>query len=151
MAQTGSVRIWWDVDVGAYRMITPFNKAFVDTFKVILPASERAYDVDSKVWTFWEKHLTNVEALVTKLWGNAPVVITRSQAERASQSTGISNQSIPIDSVIASFVKLIPYEAMQQAYKRAAMLLHPDRGGDMEQMSKMNAAWQRLEKELYKK
>ena len=153
MAQPGTIRIWWDVDAEAYRMITPFNAAFKALFEQVLPASARSFDYDSKIWTFQEQYLTKVSELVKKLWTVEPVVVSKEQAQKAS-TAGVGNATTnPLDKVIVDFVRMIPYEAMQQAYRRAAMLMHPDRNpqASMDEMSKMNASWQRLEKELYKK
>ncbi len=144
-----NLRIWWDQDVEAYRLSNPYNQAFVDFFKSAYPVSDREWDPSSKMWTFVEKHLDSVVLLVEKIYKQKPVVISKQQAQRASTPPNV--QALPINDVIASFVHMVPYEAMQKAYRHAALLMHPDRGGDMEQMSKMNAVWQRLEKELYKK
>ena len=149
VAQT-IINIWWNPDAEAYNMIVPYSTGFKTAFELALPASDRSFDFDTKIWTFTERHLTAIASLVEKLWHTKPTIITRIQVERANSGGNIIT-SATIDSVIATFVKMLPYEAMQQAYKRAAMLMHPDRGGDMEQMSKLNAAWQRLERELYKK
>ena len=48
-------------------------------------------------------------------------------------------------------MKLLPFDAAQSAYRKAALLLHPNKGGDKEKMTRVNALWSRIENELYRK
>jgi hypothetical protein len=147
MAASGTVRIWWDPDMQAYRLVTPYSDAFKQAFMAFIPGSDRFWDASAKSWTFSEKHLTQVFLLVEKVFGSKPTVITRAQAEKASVPPSVA--SSPLDSLILKFFRLLPYEAVQKAYRHAAMSLHPDHGGDMEKMSSLNSLWQRIEKEIY--
>jgi len=61
-------------------------------------------------------------------------------------------QKRPLDSVLLTFVKLLPYTAAQAAFRKAAMELHPDKnGGNGDRMSALNASWTRIETEFYRK
>jgi len=102
-------------------------------------------DDSTKIWTFTEKWLAPTLALI-KLIGVNPVVITRAQA---GASAGASSSRKPIDAVLLDFVKLLPFDAAQSAYRKAALAFHPDKGGDMARMSALNAAWERIQKEVY--
>ena len=155
---TSNHRIWWDQDVQSYRMVVPFNKEFNNAYNTLFPASERVFDFRSRSWTLTEKILPATVLLLEKMFGVKPMVITRGQTEQAKPLT----KNTPIDTVIADFVKMIPYEAMQKAYRQASMMMHPDHmNGSLkteedkkkanENMSKMNACWQRLEQDFYKK
>jgi len=144
-----AVRIWWDKDLEGYYMTMPFHKVFVDTLKQVVPGSDRGYNPAAKTWSFTEKWLAPVTQLVTKIFGTPPQVLTRAEAEKASApSVGVNSK---LDTVVLKFFQLLPYEAAQRAYKAAAMTLHPDRGGKMEDMSELNALWTRIEKEVYKR
>lgn len=149
-----SVRIWWDASVSAYRLSSSYNKDLVDALKSQIPASDRSMDSRTKIWTFTEKWLTPIQATI-KLINAQLTLITRAQAEQARVgATGAgagagSSSRRPIDAVIVDFVKLLPYDAAQSAYRKAAMLLHPDRGGSMESMSALNAVWERIQKEVF--
>lgn len=147
---TTNVKIWWDVSVDAYRMNSPFNKALVDAMHQVIPYSDRSFDRDTKVWTFAEKYLAPLLVLL-KTIGILPSVITRAQAEQAqtSSSSGSAHKGKPVDAIIVEFVKLVPYDCMLKAYRAAAMQLHPDRGGNMDKMTSLNAAWDRIQKEVY--
>jgi hypothetical protein len=101
------------------------------------------------VWTFVERQLDPLLKLF-KLMGIAPVVITRAQTEQASQSTPKGPQrGQPIAEIALEFMRVAGPDAMQKAYRAAALALHPDRGGSKDAMSSLNAAWDRLQKELY--
>jgi len=50
-----------------------------------------------------------------------------------------------LDRAILDFVRSIPYSAVQSAYRSAAKELHPDRGGNCEQMTELNRLWEILE------
>jgi len=150
MSQT-TVRIWWDASIQAYRLSSSYNKDFVDALKNLIPASDRSFDPQSKIWTFVEKWLGPIQSFC-KTAHVVPTLITRQQAEQAAQarpsaspSTGVL-MTDPNDRDLLDFAKLLTFESAQAAYRRAALALHPDKGGDMAQMSKLNAVWQRLEK-----
>lgn len=154
-----SVRIWWDASVQAYRLASPFNKALVDALKQHIPVSDRSYDPQTKIWTFVEKQLAALQALLTII-GLPPIVITRQQVEQQqqqqaasqSQSNGslpATQRGLPLSDVVLQFVRVVPYDAMLKAYRLAALALHPDRGGSPDAMSTLNATWSRLEKDIY--
>jgi hypothetical protein len=46
---------------------------------------------------------------------------------------------------VSHFVGLLPFEALQAAYRAAAKLFHPDLGGDSEEMKRLNSAWVQVE------
>lgn len=148
MANNNS-RLWWDASVNAYRMTVPYNATFNELFKNLIPHSDRNWNKDSKVWTITEQYFAATKALIEKTFG-PPIVIDRAAQEKASQPPPV--KTAPIDNVILQFAKLLPYDAMQKAYRAASMVLHPDRpGGDMDKMSSLNACWTRIEQEFFKK
>lgn len=155
MTPIGNIRIWWDTSVSAYRMASPYNATLIDSIKNQIPISDRSYDPFTKIWTFVERQLAPLQALL-KLIGAQATVITRLQAEAsAAQSTssgnGASARNVkPLDTVIVEFVRLLPIDAAKAAYRRAAMDLHPDKqGGASDKMTALNIAWDRIQKEVY--
>jgi len=147
---TTNVRIWWDASVQAYRMASPYNKDLVEAVKTFIPVSDRSYDPQTKIWTIVERQLTPLTGLFKTL-NIQPTVITRQQTEQAAQSqpNGAQKRGLDIAVVALDFMRLAGPDAMQKAFRAAAMTLHPDRGGSMDKMSALNAAWERLQKELY--
>jgi hypothetical protein len=156
MPQQLNIRIWWDASVSAYRMTSPYNASLVDALKQFIPVSDRSYDPATKVWTFVERQLAPLQGLLKQL-NMQPVIITRAQAEQAAQQAASSagSQSTaaqrvkPLDTVIIEFVRLLPYDAMRSAYRKAAMELHPDKGGSAERSAQLNDNWSRIAKEVY--
>ena len=76
-------------------------------------------------------------------------ILTREQTEKATSPTIAKSKTL--NEVLLDFVLLLPNDALQKAYRSAAMTLHPDRGGDMEKMARLNALWQRIETERINK
>jgi hypothetical protein len=145
--------IFWDTSVQAYRMKCQFKPQLIEFLKKQIPHSERSWDESSKIWTFTEKYLDGVRLLAETIFTkNECAVLTRAQVEAAQKppAGGISVRTLnAIDSALADFMRLISYDAARAAYRRAAVELHPDKGGDMEKMSKLNALWTKIEKEVY--
>jgi len=144
----GQVRIWWDTSIGAYRLSSPYSKELVEGLKGFIPVSDRSFDPSTKIWTITERYLTPVQAMLLRL-RMQPTVITRQQAEQASQSSPQQTRGIPVTDALTRFCKLLPYEAMRKAYLIASMSMHPDKGGNMDIYTEFNSLWQRLEKEFW--
>lgn len=145
-------RVWWDPGVSAYRAQFPFKQQIVDFLKQFIPHSEREWNGDTKTWTFTESYLDGTVKFLQICFGNQEVAtVTRTQYEAQQQprsSVAVSKLNTN-DMLLVDFMKLIPYEAARAAYRQAAILLHPDKGGDMEKMSKVNALWTKIQKEVY--
>lgn len=153
MPSNVNVRIWWDPSVQAYRFASSYSKEIVDFLGKSIPVSDRSWDPTTKIWTFVEKQLQPILGFL-KLAGVTPVLMTRQQVEAASQAksntnTGVSSQRKPLDTVLIEFVRLLPYDAAKTAYRKAALELHPDRGGDASKAASLNDAWTRISKEVY--
>lgn len=149
MTPVTNVRVWWDASVSAYRLASPYNKDLVEGVKATIPISDRSFDPTTKVWTFVERQLDPLLKFF-KLMNIQPVVITRAQTEQASQSTPQGpRRGAAIAEVALEFMRVAGSDAMQKAYRAAALTHHPDRGGSMDKMSALNAAWERLQKEIF--
>lgn len=143
------VRIWWDTRIQGYRLECPYNKSFVEGALKIIPAAQRGFDPETKFWMFEEKWLSPIQIAAERIFGKSSVnILTKEKVEAASQPSSVIRKSL--DEILLDFMKLLPYEAAQKAYKTAALSYHPDRiGGSMDKMSLLNSLWQRIEKELY--
>lgn len=152
---SGNVRIWWDVSVGAFRMAAPYNAKFLELLKSLVPGSDRSWDDQTKIWTFTERFYGAIKNLLDQVYGATNIsVVTRQQAEAAAAAQSAGARAIssnPIDTTILQFFKMLPYDAARKAYIVAAAQLHPDKGGSLDSMSTFNAAWQKLEREFFKK
>jgi hypothetical protein len=145
-----SVHIWWDLKIDAYKLSTSYNQVLIDTLKNAIPVSDWDYDKQSRTWTFAEKYLDKLLPLF-QLLNITPHVTTRAQAQAhdTARRSGPLTQRSSVDTVIIEFVKLTPFDAMLKAYRAAQMTLHPDRGGDPDKSARLNAAWERVKKEVY--
>jgi len=139
------VRIWWDRDIQGYHIESPYNPQLVNGLKSIIPASDRAYDPVTKIWTFSERWFSPVKTVCDRLYGNQVSYLTRESTERATAPAVIKHKSL--DEVLLAFSRLLPNNALRKAYLVAATELHPDRGGNMEKMAELNALWARIEEE----
>jgi hypothetical protein len=149
MTNPTGVKFWWDEDVQAYRMVSPYRRDFLDLMKQLVPASDRAWTADSHTWTVTERFLEPVKQLAEKIFQCKATVVTKDQTKKATTPPALAKATI--DVTIVKFFKLLPYEAAQKAYREAAMRLHPDRNPNstMDAMTDLNACWQKLEKELF--
>ncbi len=159
---TAKCRIWYDVDIQAYYISTPYSEQFVNFIKIAVPVSDRGYDPSTKHWTFTEKWFDVVLDLAKKVWRNPGEVVctTKAQAEQAAQAQASSQQQrttsapvhkAPLDQIFADFMRLISFDAANAAYRKAALEFHPDRNqGKDDKMSHLNALFTRIKEEKQK-
>jgi len=153
---------FWDTSVQAYRLKMQGDwqktEKIVEFLKKQIPHSDRSLDVQevagkkNYTWTFTEKYFDGTVKFLHLVFGSGEVaVITRAQVEaaQAPKMPLAGAASNPQAALCYEFLKALTFEDVQKAYRNAAIRLHPDRGGDMEQMSKVNSLWTRLQKELY--
>lgn len=155
-------QLFWDSSVSAYRlkMHGDWSKTekIVQFLKQQIPHSDRELkvDIDPKTnkkdytWTFTEKYFDGTVKFLHIVFGAGEVaVVTRAQVEAAQQPRVPIASGSPLGNICLEFMQTIPFEAAQKAYREAAIRCHPDRGGNMEQMSKINALWTKIQKEIY--
>lgn len=143
-------KIWWSEDIQAYYVSTPCSKEFVDFIKIAVPVSDRAYDPSTKHWTISEKWLSVVADTAKKVWRSPGdvVIIDKKATQAASLPPPVRSQKI--DDIYLDFVKLLSFDALQAAYRKAALELHPDKlgpGGDMTKMTRLNELFTRIKQE----
>jgi hypothetical protein len=155
MTRLTVVRIWWDgPPVNAYRVSFPYNKELSELLSNKIPISDRSFDGASKTWVIVERQLPLVQTLLNfvraqvKLTSRADAEAHQAQS-RQYANPGASTSRAPIDTAIIEFVRLTPFDAMLRAYRQAQMTLHPDKGGDPDKSARLNAAWDRVRKEVY--
>lgn len=143
-------RIWWTPELKLYQISAPFNRDLIEFLKRTIPAGRRHFDDQTKFWGFGEEYLKPVRLLVERLWPGGVKVETKEDATRQANTAARLAKKSPSD-MSAEFLALLPFEAAQAAYKKAAILFHPDRGGDPSKMTQLNSLWDRIQKEVYKK
>ena len=96
-------------------------------------------------------------------WGRANTASSPGEAQPAAPGHGqgsrgtskASSNLAPapahsLEDAIIEFFRLLPFEAAKGAYRLAIKELHPDKGGDPVKAARLNAAWQRIESEIFK-
>lgn len=150
-----SCKLSWNVDAQAYQMTTPFKPEFVELLKKLVPFNDRLWDPATKMWTVSENYYDALKTLLEKYFGGVDVV-TKAEAEHiaqqaeaarsASRSAMVRSVLSPEESAIVSFFKLLPYDAVKTAYRKAQLELHPDKnGGDANKSTELNVMWDRIQ------
>jgi hypothetical protein len=140
--------LWYDPKLDGYTLQCSFSPDFIEFIKQQIPASDRAYDPPTKNWKFNKKYIDAVRGAAEKVFGkNNVTFVSEAQVKGAAPS---ANKNSSIEACLAEFMKLLPFDAANAAFRKASMALHPDRGGSMEAMSKLNVLWDRIKAEIYK-
>lgn len=151
----------WDMPRSAYGVKCEYQPNFIEFIKAKIPASDRVWDPNVKTWFIKEPWFDVMVELAQQLWPGAVAVITRSQSEAAwtaqenarKAALAAQRQAVlgPFESALLDFCSLCDEDALRAAYRKAALTLHPDRGGDKDTMAKLNASWFVVEQELRKR
>lgn len=134
-----SARMWYDEAYNGYAVSTPHNQGFVEWIKFAIPRHDRTYDSVTKIWTIASKHKDLVLQKCRQLFGNVDFTEKIDLTPPA--------QVLP-SSEIGEFLKLLGEEAIGKALRHAALVHHPDRGGDAAVMSRLNQLWASIKKSL---
>ena len=151
-------RIWWDVSIQSYKMTCTWSdklKPFLDAMKPHIPYGDRDWDEVRKEWYFKEHYGDFVRILAEKHFGVGSVSFVSKtateQAQKQQQRSPVLSTT-PQAQLMTQFVELLPYEAAKKAYLIACQSLHPDKPtGDGQKQAQLNAIWERLEKEVYRR
>lgn len=168
----GEASFVYDGTIDAYNLTMNINwknkdqKAFIDYIKLI-PASDRAYNNVTRVWTIDPKHYQFV-AIPLQTFFHPVFLYTKEQYEEQQREWAhAANPPIPVDQYKMAFISILrsvnildgsmgipdDFAAANKLYRKACMYLHPDRNSDpgaAESMSKLNEAWAVIKKENYK-
>jgi hypothetical protein len=140
--------IWYDPKLDGYTLQCAFSPNFIEFIKAAIPASDRSFDPATKNWKFHKKYADAVLKTAKSMFGDSNVAfISEAQVRGATPQV---SKNLTIDQTFAEFMKLLPFDAANAAFRKAAMLLHPDRGGNMDSMSRLNTLWDRIRTEFYK-
>jgi len=123
------------------------------TYLKSLPYGDYEYDPDNKTWFFMEKYLKNIQDMFTAL---SPTNSFDVDFQEKPTNT-FSGKFVSIDTYIDKFKQLagedirgLEYDKAKKVYRRTCMRLHPDRGGNANDMSSLNEAWLHIEQTHYK-
>jgi hypothetical protein len=121
-------------------IITPYNPDFLAEFKAAFTPKERKWNYAQRFWLLkprlkavLETWLNSIDANV--IWDTQPPVAVPPN----SMATTVDHQVLQIAPHAC-------YEVAQAAYRALSLKYHPDRGGLVSDMSRLNDAWGRLKK-----
>lgn len=137
MPRVTAARIWWDEASGTYAMATPYDEAFIRWFKLV-DKRYKSWNHEEKLWYLAPQILDEVRDKVKDFFGD--VHFTGQQAARV-----VSN--LPTDT-FAKFAKLVGVDALNKAYRDAAVKFHTDLGGDYDKMAELNQLWSAIKEAL---
>lgn len=145
--------IWDDGPRQVYTLTCVPVPSFINLLKATIPASQRTYDPQTKIWCFSEEWGPKIAVAATGFFEQNQIKFTSKEVvQRKNKSNipaGTDVNKLPMTDVIAGFIKLLSKNALKSAYRTAAMELHPDRqGGDQSKMAQLNTLWTRIEAEL---
>src|SRR6478609_296376 len=125
----------------------PYNAEFIDALKAIVPAELRLWENDEKRWYVFESYAEKAIAIVKTYWPNLLDNRQARQQERQQRQWKASINVAPANDYAALYVTSdAPAEVIRAAYKALALLHHPDNGGNLTTMQKINGAFTSLKK-----
>jgi hypothetical protein len=119
---------------GDVRLCFPFDRRIVTELKHRIPAHARAYDASSKIWTVRCVYATVAIQLLLGIFPDAVIEEPGRRAEPQPDRGGDHFAALHL-------WETAPAELIETAYRTLARLYHPDRGGDVLAMQRINAAY----------
>jgi hypothetical protein len=134
---------WFDATLNRYRVQFSYSAGFVELIKRSVPPRKRKWHADAKTWSFDREYLNMLVHHANQWFGfvHAPEPEREPEPEVEAPAPGV-------DGLIIQFFRALPSSARKAAYRTAALKLHPDVGGSAEEMLRLNALWERIEKEF---
>jgi hypothetical protein len=119
---------------------TPYNMGFVEELKAAVPWSLRSWDGAAKVWKVDPIFQDQVIGLCDLFFGNVDVDDRRPAGPPAISGPAVDNWAD------ALFDAITDPELRTRVYRKVAMALHPDKGGDVKLMQQFTEAYARRHK-----
>mgnify|MGYP001572623597 CR=1 FL=1 len=116
---------------GWLKVVTPYQKDFVEDLKTIIQPSHRKWDPIERVWHVNELFLEELAGLLKMYFDEV--------------STDLGQPSQPPDNMfiqVFSALKGMPNNNLDGVYRALAIAVHPDHGGSDDLMTKLNQAYQ---------
>lgn len=119
----------------------PFDRTLVDRFKNDVPAHARTYVPETKTWLFESAYAARAIHLLTERFPDAH--IENAPGPRLATDSDHESEYLTLFVIPAA-----PPEVVKAAYRALSKLYHPDKGGDVTAMQRINDAYERLESRL---
>ena len=107
-----------------------YKAAWVSTVKAEIPSYARSWDGDSKMWTVAEPYVERVIAICHRYGSVAVNDLRKPVRAQVTQRDWAE-----------SMFSAIPPHLHKDVYRKLALVLHPDQGGDVTTMQQLTRAW----------
>lgn len=156
-----TVYIHWSQKAGAYSVKYSDLKYFgeIQAFNHYMktkPWGEYEYDPETKVWFLAEKHVNGLMEMINLLGPSSNVHHFTIDFQKKPDGQVNTAKFVPVEIYKKTFTDLsgssiegLDYAAAKKLYRRAALNLHPDRGGCAAKMASLNEAWMHIESQVY--
>ena len=121
---------------------TPYDPKFVEALKGAIPAKQRWWEPELKLWRVDRAAGDALTGLLWRFFGGYAVVAPGELGLESVQHRLPAEQPY----AVLHLQPTAPAELVRAAYKTLALLYHPDRGGDTAEMQAINAAYEALSK-----
>src|SRR5262249_22763061 len=113
-------------------------RTLIEELKARVPSGQRNYDPESKSWPVRDEALLNDWVEFAKRLGATPEWRNERRVPSGHENAFVTLHLLPT----------APPELVKAAHRELVKLHHPDRGGDLETMQKVNAAYDLLKTEV---
>lgn len=121
--------------------------AFIDSLKINVPASGRKWDPMSKQWMFKQSYFELVKHLLTRY--SLTFTIDTGNTDHARNDGTTGHRQLTDKERAAAELFLLPDApecVINAVYRALSKQYHPDAGGNIEQMQRLNSAVEVLRK-----
>jgi hypothetical protein len=140
---------------------TPYESDFVDALKATVPSRGRKWDSDRKMWTITPAYIDDAVRLLEQYFHVVDLREEKAKAEREQREREQEHQQQQEQErqreqhereqryrhgpyATLHLQPTAPPELIHSAWRCLAKLYHPDHGGNLSQMQKLNAAYEEL-------
>lgn len=132
---------------GAVWLHTPYTEDFLAELRDRIPARQRRWDADLGLW---EVHI-RLRSVAVDILCNHYDQVERVAAAELGLGVDLAADDAADNAVVAAFAALhlrpsAPPELVKVAHRTLAKLYHPDKGGDLATMQRINSAAAFLER-----
>ncbi len=127
---------------------TPYSRVFVEELKAMVPHEYREWVAGEKVWRVQHPYDRQAASVLKKHFPHAEIEARWESSQRSSyqyqQPKPFTGCKCDADHRALFICADAPREVVTAAYKALAKQTHPDRGGDLIVMQKLNEVYERL-------
>lgn len=126
---------------------TPYEADFVDALKATIPSRARKWDGEHKVWTVTHAYIAEAVRLLNQYFTVVDLREEKTKEQREQEQQQERERRYGNSSyAVLHLQPTAPPELIHSAWRCLAKLYHPDLGGDLTMMQKINRAYEELKR-----